>query len=58
MSETRKGRLRAFFQSEFFHNFRRSPTAVAGALIVLFVLLVALIGPYFTVQDSYNMAEL
>ena len=58
MSETRKGRLRAFFQSEFFHNFRRSPTAVAGALIVLFVLLVALIGPYFTVQDPYNMAEL
>ena len=58
MSETRKGRLRAFFQSEFFYNFRRSPTAVAGALIVLFVLLVALIGPYFTVQDPYNMAEL
>ena len=58
MSETRKGRLRAFFQSEFFHNFRRSPTAVAGALIVFFVLLVALIGPYFTVQDPYNMAEL
>ena len=58
MSETRKGRLRAFFQSEFFHNFRRSPTAVAGALIVFFVLLVALIGPCFTVQDPYNMAEL
>ena len=58
MSETRKGRLRAFFQSEFFYNFRRSPTAVAGALIVFFVLLVALIGPYFTVQDPYNMAEL
>lgn len=58
MSETRKGRLRAFFQSEFFYNFRRSPTAVAGALIVLLVLLVALIGPYFTVQDPYNMAEL
>jgi len=58
MSETRKGRLRAFFQSEFFYNFRRSPTAVAGALIVVLVLLVALIGPYFTVQDPYNMAEL
>ena len=58
MSETRKGRLRAFFQSEFFYNFRRSPTAVAGALIVFFVLLVALIGPCFTVQDPYNMAEL
>lgn len=58
MSETRKGRLRAFFQSEFFYNFRRSPTAVAGALIVFFVLLVALVGPCFTVQDPYNMAEL
>lgn len=58
MSETRKGRLRAFFQSEFFYNFRRSPAAVAGALIVVLVLLVALIGPYFTVQDPYNMAEL
>lgn len=58
MSETRKGRLRAFFQSEFFYNFRRSPAAVAGALIVVLVLLVALIGPCFTVQDPYNMAEL
>ena len=58
MSETRKGRLRAFFQSEFCYNFRRSPAAVAGALIVVLVLLVALIGPYFTVQDPYNMAEL
>lgn len=58
MSETRKGRLRAFFQSEFFYNFRCSPAAVAGALIVVLVLLVALIGPYFTVQDPYNMAEL
>ena len=58
MSETRKGRLRAFFQSEFFYNFRRSPAAVAGALIVVLVLLVALIGPYFAVQDPYNMAEL
>ena len=58
MSETRKGRLRAFFQSEFFYNFRRSPAAVAGALIVVLVLLVVLIGPYFTVQDPYNMAEL
>ena len=58
MSETRKGRLRAFFQSAVVSNFRRSPAAVAGALIVVLVLLVALIGPYFTVQDPYNMAEL
>ncbi|MGN0838684.1 MAG: ABC transporter permease [Pyramidobacter sp.] len=53
-----KGRLRAFLDSELFYNFCHSPTAVAGAVIVVLVVLIAVFGPYFTVQNPYNMAEL
>lgn len=54
----RKGRIRAFLDSEIFYNFCHSPTAIAGAVIVLAVILIAVIGPHFTVQNPYNMAEL
>jgi peptide/nickel transport system permease protein len=53
-----EGRLRAFLDSELFYNFRHSPTAIAGAVIVLLVVLIAVFGPSFTVQNPYNMAEL
>ena len=53
-----KSRWRAFLDSELFYNFRHSPTAIAGAAIVLLVVLIALVGPQFTVQNPYNMAEL
>ena len=53
-----KSRWRAFLDSELFYNFRHSPTAIAGAAIVLLVILIALVGPQFTVQNPYNMAEL
>lgn len=53
-----KGRLRAFLDSELFYNFCHSPTAVAGAVIVVLVVLIAVFGPYFTVQNPYNIAEL
>ncbi len=53
-----KSRWRAFLDSELFYNFRHSPTAIAGAVIVLLVILIAVVGPQFTVQNPYNMAEL
>lgn len=53
-----KSRVARFLDSELFYNFRHSPTAIAGAAIVLLVVLIALVGPQFTVQNPYNMAEL
>ena len=59
MTDTaRSGRWSAFLKSEFFHNYRRSPSAVVGSILVLFVLLVAIFGPLWTVQNPYNIASL
>ena len=51
-------KMGAFFRSEFFHNFVRSPGAVAGLLIVIFFLVVVLIGPVCTPQNPYDIASL
>lgn len=51
-------RIRAFFRSEFFFNYRRDPAAIIGTAIILFVLIVALVGPFFAIQDPYNLADL
>lgn len=51
-------KMNAFFRSEFFHNFVRSPGAVAGLLIVIFFLIVVLIGPACTPQNPYDIASL
>lgn len=45
-------------QSAVWYNFKRSKTAIIGAIIVTFVLLVALIGPFFTPQNPYNIGGL
>ncbi|MFA7364375.1 MAG: ABC transporter permease [Aminobacteriaceae bacterium] len=47
-----------FFQSEFFHNFVRSPGAMAGLVVVLFFLLMAVFGPFFTPQNPYDIGTL
>jgi peptide/nickel transport system permease protein len=54
----RSGFLRTFLDSEFFHNYKRSPSAIIGSILVIFVLLVAILGPLWTVQDPYNIASL
>ncbi|MDD3390938.1 MAG: ABC transporter permease [Synergistaceae bacterium] len=47
-----------FFHSEFFHNFVRSPGAMAGLVIVLFFLIMAFFGPLFTPQNPYDIGTL
>ncbi|MCE5202486.1 MAG: ABC transporter permease [Synergistaceae bacterium] len=51
-------KIKDFFNSEFFHNFVRSPGAVAGLIIVVFFLLMVTIGPMFTPQNPYDIAGL
>lgn len=54
----RSSRWKLFLASEFFHNYKRSPSAILGTILVLFVLLVAILGPLFTVQDPYDIGSL
>ncbi|MDK2918150.1 MAG: peptide/nickel transport system permease protein [Candidatus Petromonas sp.] len=49
---------RAFLNSEFIYNYKRSPTAIIGSIITILVLLIALIGPFFTVQNPYDMSTI
>nr|WP_321502203.1 ABC transporter permease [uncultured Dethiosulfovibrio sp.] len=58
MSEKTAGRWGLFLRSEIFHNYRRSPSAIAGSIMVVLVLLVALLGPIWTVQNPYDIASL
>ncbi|MBP6333748.1 peptide/nickel transport system permease protein [Aminivibrio pyruvatiphilus] len=47
-----------FFKSEFFHNFVRSPGAMAGLLIVTFFVVLVTAGPLFTPQNPYDIGSL
>jgi len=51
-------RWKNFQESELVYNFKKSPTAIAGLIIVVGVILVALLGPSLVVQNPYNMAEI
>lgn len=58
MDQISTGRWNRFLHSEIFHNYRRSPSAIAGSIMVALVLLVALLGPIWTVQNPYDIASL
>lgn len=45
-------------QSETYHDFKGNHLAIAGAVILVFFLLVALIGPFFTPQNPYDLKQL
>lgn len=45
-------------QSETFYDFKRNYLAIAGAVILVSFLLVALIGPFFTPQNPYDLKQL
>lgn len=47
-----------FLQSEFFANYRRRPSAIAGSVIVALILAVALLGPFFAPQNPYDVGSL
>lgn len=47
-----------FRKSEGFYNYKKSKSAIIGTIIIIFILGVALIGPFFTVQDPYDIASL
>lgn len=54
----KQGLAQRFLASEFFYNYRRSATAIVSSLMILFVVLVALLGPLIVPQDPYSLAGL
>lgn len=44
--------------SEAFHDFKGNHLAMAGAIVLSFFLLIALIGPFFTPQNPYDLKQL
>lgn len=53
-----KSFFRRIAESEFFHNYKRSPSAIIGTVIVVLVLFIALFGPLFAPQNPYDVASL
>ncbi|MDN5788390.1 ABC transporter permease, partial [Pseudorhodobacter sp.] len=44
--------------SEFFHNYRRSSSAIIGSILMLGFLFAVLVGPYLVAQNPYDIASL
>ncbi len=54
----KKNRMESFLQSEFFYNYKKNIPAIAGTIIIIIFLLMAIIGPYLVVQNPYNLKEI
>ena len=50
--------MTAFFQSEFFYNYRRSSSAMIGSALMAFFALAVLVGPFVVSQNPYDIAAL
>lgn len=53
-----KRSFNSLLNSEGFYNFKKNPSAVAGALIIIIFVLMATIGPAFTPQNPYDLKQL
>lgn len=56
--KNKSGSWKLFLQSEFFYNYKRSATAIIGSIIVVSVILIAILGPLFTIQNPYDMSSI
>ncbi len=50
--------MTAFFQSEFFYNYRRSSSAMIGSALMASFALAVLVGPFLVSQNPYDIAAL
>ena len=47
-----------FKSSQFFYNYKRSKVAVASSIVLLLIILIAMVGPFFTPQNPYQLGSL
>ena len=57
-AKAKTSKFEEFLASEFFFHFRRDRCAVLGSVVVLLFILIALIGPFFTPQNPYDLRSL
>lgn len=57
-TQTKSNKMHLFLTSEFLHNYKRSPIAIISSVVLLLIILTALFGPHFTVQDPYDLGSL
>lgn len=50
--------MTGIFQSEFFHNYKRSTSAIIGSALMAFFAFAVLAGPLLVAQDPYDIAAL
>ncbi|MBV1759269.1 MAG: ABC transporter permease [Dethiosulfatibacter sp.] len=50
--------MNKILQSEMFFNYKRNLPAIIGSIIFIITVLTAIFGPYMTIQDPYNLAEI
>ncbi len=56
--KTNISKFQILLGTEFFHNYKTSKTAIISSIMILAVILIAIFGPYFTVQNPYNLSSL
>ena len=50
--------MTGFFQSEFFHNYSRSASAIIGSALMLTFAVAVIAGPFLVAQNPYDIAAL
>ena len=58
MQPAKTVKMRLFLDSEFLNNYKKSPTAMISSFVIVTVILIALFGPYLTVQNPYDLGSL
>lgn len=57
LKRTTQSRLKRILESEIFYNYKKNLPAIIGSIIFIITILVALFGPFLTIQNPYNLAE-
>jgi peptide/nickel transport system permease protein len=47
-----------FLSSEFFHNYKRNASAIAGSIVLVIFAVIVVAGPLFVAQDPYDVGQL
>lgn len=58
MEIAKKSALTKFREGEFWHNYKTSKTAIVASVMLTIIILTALFGPLFTVQNPYKLSNL
>lgn len=58
LKESSQPIISRILKSEIFHNYKKNLPAIIGSIIFVITILIAIFGPFFTVQNPYDLAEI